>query len=52
MLVVCLSFQAPSLAARQSYKAESVKGPNGEHTSKPVEPGCLALERNLNEFCD
>ena len=52
MLVMCLSFQAPSLAAGHCYKAESLKGPNGEHTSKPIEPVCLAMERNLNEFCE
>lgn len=51
-LVVYLGFQGASLAAGHCYRAESLKGPYGEPTSEPIEPVCLALERNLNEFCD
>lgn len=48
--IVCLP--AASFAAGACYKAESLKGPYGEPGSKPIEPVCLALEKNLNEFCD
>lgn len=50
--IAVLSLPSSSLAKGRCYKAESLKGPYGEPGTKPIEPVCRALERNLNEFCD
>lgn len=52
LTVVGACLPGPSQASDRCYKAESLKGPNGERTSRPIQPVCLALEKNLNEFCD
>lgn len=52
-LVACLATTSLCAhAAQRCYKAESLKDAYGKSTGKPIEPVCLALEKNLNEFCD